>query len=103
MASSFWWLTVIRWIRSKHCWIRWSDFQAFVEFVGTLSEEWELESMKDLLLVNLKGKYTNNCAGNVLGLMYSYHKPFHFEEQVVDPDIHFNYIKAAAKTGQIKV
>jgi len=35
--------------------------------------------------------------------MYSYHKPFHFEQQVVDPDIHFNYIKAAAKTGQIKV
>lgn len=49
------------------------------------------------------GKYTNNRAGNVLGLMYSYHKPFHFEQQVVDPDIHFNYIKAAAKTGQIKV
>lgn len=30
-------------------------FQALVEFFGTLSKEWALECMKDLLLVNLRG------------------------------------------------
>ena len=30
-------------------------FQALVEFFGTLSREWALECMKDLLLVNLRG------------------------------------------------
>ena len=29
--------------------------QALVEFFGTLSREWALECMKDLLLVNLRG------------------------------------------------
>lgn len=29
--------------------------QALVEFFGTLSKEWALECMKDLLLVNLRG------------------------------------------------
>lgn len=31
------------------------SFQALVEFFGTLSKEWALECMKDLLLVNLRG------------------------------------------------
>lgn len=30
-------------------------FQALVEFFGTLSKEWALECMKDLLMVNLRG------------------------------------------------
>jgi len=30
-------------------------FQSLVEFFGTLSKEWALECMKDLLLVNLRG------------------------------------------------
>lgn len=30
-------------------------FQSLVEFFGTLSREWALECMKDLLLVNLRG------------------------------------------------
>lgn len=29
--------------------------QALVEFFGTLSSEWAMECMKDLLLVNLRG------------------------------------------------
>lgn len=29
--------------------------QSLVEFFGTLSREWALECMKDLLLVNLRG------------------------------------------------
>lgn len=29
--------------------------QALVEFFGTLSKEWALECMKDLLMVNLRG------------------------------------------------
>lgn len=31
------------------------SIQALVEFFGTLSKEWALECMKDLLLVNLRG------------------------------------------------
>ncbi|AES98663.1 hypothetical protein MTR_5g071270 [Medicago truncatula] len=48
-------------------------------------DDCEQESMKDLLLVRLRGNIQI------------------IAQQVVDPDIHFNYIKAAAKTGQIKV
>lgn len=40
-------------------WLGWSIYtiieQALVEFFGTLSREWALECMKDLLLVNLRG------------------------------------------------
>ncbi|KVI07010.1 Armadillo-type fold [Cynara cardunculus var. scolymus] len=54
---------------------------SLVEFFGTLSREWGLECMKDLLLVNLRGN---------------------LQIIVQDPDIHFKYIEAAAKTGQIK-
>ena len=32
-----------------------ASFQALVEFFGTLSREWALDCMKDLLLVNLRG------------------------------------------------
>lgn len=32
-----------------------NSFQSLVEFFGTLSREWALECMKDLLLVNLRG------------------------------------------------
>lgn len=41
-----------------YCWTRVDFFawlQALVEFFGTLSREWALECMKDLLLVNLRG------------------------------------------------
>lgn len=31
------------------------NMQALVEFFGTLSSEWAMECMKDLLLVNLRG------------------------------------------------
>jgi hypothetical protein len=31
------------------------SLQSLVEFFGTLSREWALECMKDLLLVNLRG------------------------------------------------
>ncbi|KAL2558245.1 Clathrin heavy chain 1 [Forsythia ovata] len=55
--------------------------QALVEFFGTLSHEWALDCMKDLLMVNLRGN---------------------LQIIVQDPDIHFKYIEAAAKTGQIK-
>lgn len=33
----------------------WGHLQSLVEFFGTLSREWALECMKDLLLVNLRG------------------------------------------------
>ncbi|XP_008667181.1 clathrin heavy chain 1 isoform X1 [Zea mays] len=130
--------------------------QALVEFFGTLSREWALECMKDLLLVNLRG----NLQIVVQVFLFSFHDPspsrpthWHFfssflvliivkswghlqaakeySEQLgvdaciklfeqfksyeglyfflgsylsssEDPEIHFKYIEAAARTGQIK-
>ncbi|KAG5544003.1 hypothetical protein RHGRI_016677 [Rhododendron griersonianum] len=59
--------------------------QSLVEFFGTLSKEWALGCMKDLLLVNLRGNLqiiVQPCSE--------------------DPDIHFKYIESAAKIGQNK-
>lgn len=40
--------------------------QALVEFFGTLSKEWALECMKDLLLVNLRGNLQIIVQVNIL-------------------------------------
>jgi clathrin heavy chain len=45
--------------------------QALVEFFGTLSREWALECMKDLLLVNLRG----NLQIVVQVFLFSFHDP----------------------------
>ncbi|KAJ1437607.1 Tetratricopeptide-like helical domain superfamily [Sesbania bispinosa] len=94
------------------------DPQALVEFFGTLSQEWALECMKDLLMVNLRGnlqiivqaakEYSEQLGIDACIKLFEQFKSYeglyfflvHFELE--DPDIHFKYIEAAAKTGQIK-
>ncbi|PKA50598.1 Clathrin heavy chain 1 [Apostasia shenzhenica] len=94
--------------------------QALVEFFGTLSKEWALECMKDLLLVNLRGnlqiivqvakEYFEQLGLDACIKLFeqfrSYEGLYFFLGSYLssseDPEIHFKYIEAAAKTGQIK-
>eukprot|EP00958_Prasinococcus_capsulatus_P003761 scaffold346_cov387-Prasinococcus_capsulatus_cf.AAC.4 len=93
--------------------------QALVEFFGTLSSEWALECMKELLLnvrqnlqlvVQIAKEYTEQLSAEAIiklledaktpeGLFFYLGSYLTYTE---DPDIHFKYIEAAAKTGQIK-
>nr|GEZ00807.1 clathrin heavy chain 1-like [Tanacetum cinerariifolium] len=68
--------------------------QPLVEFFGTLSQKWALECMRDLLMVNVRGNLQIICRlpKNIASSWVSSE----------DPEIHFKYIEAAAKTGQIK-
>ncbi|XP_028123484.1 clathrin heavy chain 1-like [Camellia sinensis] len=94
--------------------------QSLVEFFGTLSKEWALECMKDLLLVNLRGNLqiivqvakefseqlgVESCI-KLFEQFKSYEGLYFFLGSYLssseDPEIHFKYIEAAAKTGQIK-
>ncbi|KAL2583171.1 hypothetical protein AAZV13_14G054000 [Glycine max] len=94
--------------------------QSLVEFFGTLSKEWALECMKDLLLANLRGnlqiivqvakEYCEQLGVDACIKLFeqfrSYEGLYFFLGSYLssseDPDIHFKYIEAAAKTGQIK-
>eukprot|EP00252_Welwitschia_mirabilis_P023463 TRINITY_DN662_c0_g1_i4.p1 TRINITY_DN662_c0_g1~~TRINITY_DN662_c0_g1_i4.p1 ORF type:complete len:1707 (+),score=385.71 TRINITY_DN662_c0_g1_i4:318-5438(+) len=94
--------------------------QALVEFFGTLSREWALECMKDLLLVNLRGnlqiivqvakEYSEQLGVDSCIKLFEQFKSYEglyfflgsYLSMSEDPDIHFKYIEAAAKTGQIK-
>ncbi|XP_077251138.1 clathrin heavy chain 2-like [Tasmannia lanceolata] len=94
--------------------------QSLVEFFGTLSREWALECMKDLLLVNLRGnlqiivqaakEYSDQLGMDACIKLFeqfkSYEGLYFFLGSLLssseDPDIHFKYIEAASKTGQIK-
>ncbi|XP_061364496.1 clathrin heavy chain 1-like, partial [Gastrolobium bilobum] len=94
--------------------------QSLVDFFGTLSREWALECMKDLLLVNLRGnlqiivqvakEYCEqlgiDACIKIFEQFRSYEGLYFFLGSYLssseDPDIHFKYIEAAAKTGQIK-
>ncbi|CAI9767563.1 unnamed protein product [Fraxinus pennsylvanica] len=94
--------------------------QALVEFFGTLSREWALECMKDLLLVNLRGnlqiivqvakEYCEQLGVDACIKIFEQFKSYEglyfflgsYLSSSEDPDIHFKYIEAAAKTGQIK-
>ncbi|GMP83804.1 hypothetical protein CsSME_00037590 [Camellia sinensis var. sinensis] len=94
--------------------------QSLVEFFGTLSKEWALECMKDLLLVNLRGNLqiivqvakefseqlgVESCI-KLFEQFKSYEGLYFFLGSYLssseDPEIQFKYIEAAAKTGQIK-
>ncbi|KAF5943245.1 hypothetical protein HYC85_020887 [Camellia sinensis] len=94
--------------------------QSLVEFFGTLSKEWALECMKDLLLVNLRANLqiivqvakefseqlgVESCI-KLFEQFKSYEGLYFFLGSYLssseDPEIHFKYIEAAAKTGQIK-
>ncbi|ONM20208.1 Clathrin heavy chain 2 [Zea mays] len=94
--------------------------QALVEFFGTLSREWALECMKDLLLVNLRGnlqivvqaakEYSEQLGVDACIKLFEQFKSYEglyfflgsYLSSSEDPEIHFKYIEAAARTGQIK-
>ncbi|CAO2817070.1 unnamed protein product [Amaranthus hypochondriacus] len=94
--------------------------QALVDFFGTLSREWALECMKDLLLVNLRGnlqiivqtakEYSDQLGVDACIKLFEQFKSYEglyfflgsYLSSSDDPDIHFKYIEAAAKTGQLK-
>ncbi|KAF4350817.1 hypothetical protein G4B88_002146 [Cannabis sativa] len=94
--------------------------QSLVEFFGTLSREWALECMKDLLLVNLRGnlqiivqvakEYCEQLGVDACIKLFEQFKSYEglyfflgsYLSSSEDPDIHFKYIEAAARTGQIK-
>uniref|UniRef100_A0A803PWW8 Clathrin heavy chain n=1 Tax=Cannabis sativa TaxID=3483 RepID=A0A803PWW8_CANSA len=96
------------------------DPQALVEFFGTLSKEWALECMKDLLVVNLRGnlqiivqtakEYAEQLGVDACIKLFEQFKSYEglyfflgsYLSSSEDPEIHFKYIEAAAKTGQIK-
>ncbi|KAJ0021343.1 hypothetical protein Pint_32516 [Pistacia integerrima] len=94
--------------------------QSLVEFFGTLSKEWTLECMKDLLLVNLRGhlqiivqtakEYCEQLGVDACVKLFEQFKSYEglyfflgsYLSSSEDPEIHFKYVEAAAKTGQIK-
>ncbi|KAL5985732.1 hypothetical protein ACLOJK_027719 [Asimina triloba] len=81
---------------------------SLVEFFGTLSREWALECMKDLLLV--AKEYSDQLGVESCIKLFerfkSYERLYFFLGSYLssskDPDIHFKYTEAASKTGQIK-
>jgi len=96
------------------------DPQALTEWFGTLSREWALECVRELLVtnqrqnlqivVNICKEYTEQLtAESIVGLLEENNSAeglfFYLGALVAtseDPDIHFKYIQASAKTGQIK-
>ncbi|EFJ13237.1 hypothetical protein SELMODRAFT_157554 [Selaginella moellendorffii] len=94
--------------------------QALVEFFGTLSRDWAMDCMKELLLVNMRGnlqivvqvakEYSEQLGIGACVKLFEQFKSYEglyfflgsFLSSSEDPDIHFKYIEAAAKTGQLK-
>ncbi|CAM6119092.1 unnamed protein product [Calypogeia fissa] len=94
--------------------------QALVEFFGTLSKDWALDCMKELLLVNMRGnlqiivqvakEYSEQLGVDQCVKLFEQFKSYEglyfflgsYLSLSEDPEIHFKYIEAAAKTGQIK-
>ena len=96
------------------------DPQALLEWFGTLSREWALDCIKELLvsnprqnlqiIVNVCKEYTEQIgADSILKLLEDHNSSegmfFYLGALVAtstEPDHHQKYIEAAAKTGQIK-
>lgn len=96
------------------------DPQQLVEFFGTLSAEWALDCLKELLVsnmqqnlqlvVNIAKEYTEQLtAAKIIELLEahnSYHGLYFYLGSRIafseDPEEHYKYIEAAARTGQIK-
>ncbi|GBG80598.1 hypothetical protein CBR_g31057 [Chara braunii] len=94
--------------------------QSLVEFFGTLSREWALDCMKELLLINLRGnlqivvqvakEYSDQLGADDCIKLFESFKSFEglffflqtYIAQTEDPDVHFKYIEAAARTNQLK-
>jgi len=94
--------------------------QALVDFFGTISKEWAMDCLKELLTSNIRQnlqlvvqiakEYTEQLtAGAVIELLEA-HKTyeglyFYLGSYLAfsqDPEVHAKYIEAAAKTGQLK-
>jgi clathrin heavy chain len=94
--------------------------QALVEFFGTLSPEWALACLKEMLnvgvpqnlqlVVQIAKEYTEQIGSKGIiellesfksyeGLYFYLGSYLAFSE---DPDVHFKYIESATKTGQFK-
>jgi clathrin heavy chain len=94
--------------------------QALVEFFGTLSPEWALACLKEMLnvgvpqnlqlIVQIAKEYTEQIGSKGIiellesfksyeGLYFYLGSYLAFSE---DPDVHFKYIESATKTGQFK-
>nr|PNR52339.1 hypothetical protein PHYPA_008713 [Physcomitrium patens] len=96
------------------------ESQALMDFFGTLSKDWALECMKELLSANLRAnlqivvqvakEYAEqlgiNACINMFDEFKSYEGLFLFLNFYVnsseDPEVHFKYIESAAKTAQFK-
>ncbi|CAM6046417.1 unnamed protein product [Sphagnum compactum] len=94
--------------------------QALVEFFGTLSREWALDCMKELLVVNMRGnlqiivqvakEYAEQLGVDSCVKLFEQFKSYEglyfflgaYLSSSEDPEIHYKYIEAAARTGQIK-
>ena len=94
--------------------------QALIEWFGTLSREWALECVNELLTVNMRQnlqivvnickEYTEQLtADSIIAMLEKKNCDeglFYYLGAIVatseDPEAHFKYIEAAAKTGQIK-
>ncbi|DBA67143.1 hypothetical protein WJX79_007694 [Trebouxia sp. C0005] len=96
------------------------DPQSLVEFFGSLSAEWALDCLQELLKSNMQQnlqlvvqvakEYTEQLgAGKIIELLENnktYHGLYYYLGSYIafseDPEVHFKYIEAAAKTGQLK-
>lgn len=96
------------------------DAQALIEYFGTLSPEWALECMKELLVTNMQQnlqlvvsiakEYTDQLSASKIIELFetqnSYHGLYFYLGSRIafseDPDEHYKYIEAASRTGQLK-
>lgn len=96
------------------------DPQALVEFFGTLSKDWALECLKELLTVNpqqnlqlavnVAREYTEQLGSQAIVNLFeskdNYAGLYLYlggrMATSTDPEEHFKYIEAAARTGEIK-
>ncbi|CDY27997.1 BnaC05g43990D [Brassica napus] len=94
--------------------------QALVDFLGTLSSDWVMECMKELLIVNPRGnlqiivqackEYCEQLGVDACIKLFEQFKSYEglyfflgsYVRMSEDPEVHFKYIEASAKTGQIK-
>lgn len=96
------------------------DPQALTEFYGTLSADWALECLKELLLTNMQAnlqlvvniakEYTEQLgADKIIAMLESYNSYpglyLYLGSRIAfteDPEEHYKYIEAAARTNQLK-
>lgn len=96
------------------------DPQALTEFFGSLSADWALECLKELLLTNMQAnlqlvvniakEYTEQLgADKIIAMLESYNSYpglyLYLGSRIAfteDPEEHYKYIEAAARTNQLK-